>query len=193
MEALLRLRQAACHQGLLDKDKINAGSAKLDALLEQISEVVAGGHKCLVFSQFTSFLKIVRPALVKQDIDFCYLDGKTNHRKKIVNDFQTNENKKVFLISLKAGGLGLNLTAADYVFILDPWWNPAAESQAIDRSHRLGQNKKVFAYKLIAEDTVEDKIIKLQETKKGLSEALINNNTSFLKRMTVEDLDFLLS
>ena len=166
MEALLRLRQAACHQGLLDKNKLNSQSSKLEILFKNIKEVSTGGHKCLVFSQFTSLLKIVENKLNKQKVEYCYLDGKTSKRHEQVSMFQDKPNIKIFLISLKAGGVGLNLTSADYVFILDPWWNPAAELQAIDRSHRIGQKKKVFAYKLIAKDTVEEKFCNSKKVRK---------------------------
>lgn len=193
LEALLRLRQAACHPGLLNKNELSRSSAKLETLLEQIKEVMEGGHKCLVFSQFTSFLKIVEDKLNREKIKYCYLDGKTTKRQQIVNAFQESKELKVFLISLKAGGLGLNLTSADYVFILDPWWNPAAEMQAIDRTHRIGQKNRVMAYKLISKDTVEEKILQLQESKKGLSDAIINSDTSVLKKLTLDEINFLLA
>src|SRR5207244_12571026 len=138
-------------------------SAKLDVLLPQLLEVTAEGHKALVFSQFTSFLSIVRRRLDQEAIDYQYLDGKTRDRAAKVELFQNDPECKLFLISLKAGGLGLNLTAAEYVFLLDPWWNPAVEAQAIDRAHRIGQSRRVFAYRLIARDTVEEKVLQLQE------------------------------
>ncbi|MGE0608810.1 MAG: SNF2-related protein, partial [Pirellulales bacterium] len=166
LEALLRLRQAACHPGLLDKKKVNDPSAKLDTLMEQLEEVRAEGHKVLVFSQFTSLLSIVRKRLDKEAIVYEYLDGKTTKRQAKVDRFQTDPDCGLFLISLKAGGLGLNLTAADYVYILDPWWNPAVEAQAVDRAHRIGQTKPVFAYRLIARGTVEEKILELQGSKR---------------------------
>ena len=167
LEALLRLRQAACHPGLLDKKKTGETSSKLETLLEQISEVIAEGHKALIFSQFTSLLAIVRRQLDQRKIVYEYLDGKTVKRQQHVERFQTDAACPLFLISLKAGGQGLNLTAADYVFILDPWWNPAVEAQAVDRAHRIGQNRHVFAYRLIARDTVEEKILQLQEQQAG--------------------------
>ena len=138
LEALLRLRQAACHPALLNRSSPDESSAKLDVLIPHIEELLEEKHKTLVFSQFTSMLAIVRQALDKKGIVYEYLDGQTRDRKERVERFQTDDNCGVFLISLKAGGLGLNLTAADYVFILDPWWNPAVETQAIDRAHRVG-------------------------------------------------------
>ena len=162
LEALLRLRQAACHPGLLDQKKTGAGSSKLETLMEQLTEVIAEGHKALVFSQFTSLLAIVRKRLDGQRIVYEYLDGKTTRRQTKVERFQSDVDCPLFLISLKAGGQGLNLTAADYVFILDPWWNPAVEVQAVDRLPPDRAKRRVFAYRLIARDTVEEKILQLQ-------------------------------
>ena len=193
LEALLRLRQAACHPGLIDKRRTNDRSSKLDVLFEQIHSLVSSENKCLVFSQFTSFLEVVKPKLEKEKIKYLYLDGKTRKRKELVEKFEKNDDFKVFLISLKAGGVGLNLTSANYVFILDPWWNPAAETQAIDRTHRIGQKNNVFAYKLISKDTVEEKILELQKSKKDLSEAIIGSSSGMLKKMNLNDLNFLLS
>jgi SNF2 family DNA or RNA helicase len=193
LEALLRLRQAACHPGLLDKKKVHDSSSKLETLLEQLAEVVSEGHKALVFSQFTSLLAIVRHQLDVRKIVYEYLDGKTVKRQNRVERFQTDPNCPLFLISLKAGGQGLNLTAADYVFILDPWWNPAVEAQAVDRAHRIAQDRHVFAYRLIARDTVEEKILKLQEQKRDLAEAIITSDNSLLRSLTAEDLQLLLS
>ena len=153
LEALLRLRQAAIHPGLIDRDSVDESSAKLDVLMEQLREVIDEGHKALVFSQFTSFLAIVRNRIDREGWVYEYLDGRTRDRQERVERFQNDPKCPLFLISLKAGGHGLNLTAADYVFILDPWWNPAVEAQAIDRAHRIGQNRHVFAYRLIARDT----------------------------------------
>ena len=166
LEALLRLRQAACHPGLIDVKRSNEASAKLDVLMAQLKEVREEGHKTLVFSQFTSFLKILRGRLDADGTPYEYLDGATRDRQARVEKFQNDNNCKLFLISLKAGGLGLNLTAADYVFLLDPWWNPAVEAQAIDRTHRIGQTRQVFAYRLIARDTVEEKVLELQKSKR---------------------------
>jgi SNF2 family DNA or RNA helicase len=193
LEALLRLRQAACHPGLIDKTRLKEGSAKLDTLLEQIEEVVDEGHKVLVFSQFTSFLAIVRDRLDAAKTPYEYLDGKTRDRQEKVERFQNDPTCKLFLISLKAGGLGLNLTAAEYVYLLDPWWNPAVEAQAIDRAHRIGQTRRVFAYRLIAKDTVEEKVLQLQQSKKDLAEAIITADNSVIRSLGREDLELLLS
>jgi SNF2 family DNA or RNA helicase len=193
LEALLRLRQAAIHPGLIDKDALDESSAKLDVLMEQLREVIDEGHKALVFSQFTSFLAIVRKRIDREKWVYEYLDGRTRQRQERVERFQNDPECPLFLISLKAGGHGLNLTAADYVFILDPWWNPAVEAQAIDRAHRIGQDRHVFAYRLIARDTVEEKIIELQQTKRDLAEAIISADGNVLSRLTAEDLELLLS
>ena len=193
LEALLRLRQAACHPGLIDQGRAKEPSAKLDVLLEQLEETIAEGHKTLVFSQFTRLLSIVKQRLDSRGIRYEYLDGKTNNRKQVVERFQSDEDCPLFLISLKAGGNGLNLTAADYVFILDPWWNPAAEAQAIDRAHRIGQTRNVFAYRLICRDTVEERIVEMQKEKKQLADAIISANNSLISSLTVDDLQLLLS
>lgn len=194
LEALLRLRQAACHPGLLDQGHDETSSAKLDVLLPRLRELHDEGHKSLVFSQFTSMLSIVRARLDEEGVKYAYLDGQTRGRKKVVDEFQNNEECGIFLISLKAGGLGLNLTAAEYVFLLDPWWNPAVEAQAIDRAHRVGQTKNVFAYRLICRDTVEEKILELQKQKRELAETILEAEAgSPLKEMTTEDLELLLS
>jgi superfamily II DNA or RNA helicase len=193
LEALLRLRQAACHPGLIDKKKTAEPSAKLDLLIPQLLEVLEEGHKALVFSQFTSLLAIVRARLDGEKIKYEYLDGKTRDRASRVERFQDDSDCKLFLISLKAGGLGLNLTAAEYVFLLDPWWNPAVEAQAIDRAHRIGQTRRVFAYRLIARDTVEEKVLELQSTKRALADAIINQDNSLIRDLSREDLEMLLA
>jgi SNF2 family DNA or RNA helicase len=193
LEALLRLRQAACHPGLIDKKKVAEPSAKVDTLLEQLDQVLDENHKALVFSQFTSLLAIVRSRLDKQKIPYVYLDGRTRDRQAKVEEFQNNPEAKLFLISLKAGGLGLNLHAAEYVYLLDPWWNPAVESQAIDRAHRFGQTRHVFAYRLIARDTVEEKVLELQKSKRDLADAIITADNSVMRNLTRDDLELLLS
>jgi SNF2 family DNA or RNA helicase len=193
LEALLRLRQAACHPGLIDKKKTAEPSAKVDTLLAQLDQVLEEGHKALVFSQFTSLLAIVRSRLDGAKIPYVYLDGKTRDREARVEQFQNDPNSKLFLISLKAGGLGLNLHAAEYVYLLDPWWNPAVEAQAIDRAHRIGQTRQVFAYRLIARDTVEEKVLELQQTKRDLADAIITADNSLIHNLTREDLELLLS
>jgi len=193
LEALLRLRQAACHPGLIDKKRTDAESAKLDTLLESLAQIMEEGHKALVFSQFTSMLALVKPALDKRKIVYEYLDGKTTDRAACVDRFQNDPACKLFLISLKAGGFGLNLTAADYVFILDPWWNPAVEAQAVDRAHRIGQSKTVIACRLIAKDTIEERIAELQASKKHLAEAVLAASDGLVASLTREDLERLLS
>ncbi|MEM6792731.1 MAG: DEAD/DEAH box helicase [Acidobacteriota bacterium] len=192
LEALLRLRQAACHGGLIDKKRRQQSSSKLDVLAYRLQEVLEEGDKALVFSQFTGFLSIVRKRLQKLGITYEYLDGRTKDRQAKVDRFQNDPNCPVFLISLKAGGVGLNLTAASYVFLLDPWWNPAIEAQAIDRTHRIGQDKPVFAYRLVSRDTVEEKILELQKEKKALADAIVAHDKRFFKQLTSEDLQRLL-
>ncbi len=198
LEALLRLRQAACHPGLIDKTRVNEPSAKMDMLFERLDEILDEGHKALVFSQFTSLLSIVRrrldaPPAGTKPVRYAYLDGKTRDRKSPVEQFQNDPDTRLFLISLKAGGLGLNLTGADYVFLLDPWWNPAVEAQAIDRAHRIGQVRHVFAYRLIAKGTVEEKVLQLQQTKRDLADAIISEDNAVLSNLTSDDLQILLS
>lgn len=195
LEALLRLRQAACHPALLSRGEEEEAYAKLEFLIPHLKELVAEGHKSLVFSQFTSMLSIVRQHLDEAGIEYEYLDGQTRDRQERVNRFQNDDSCPVFLISLKAGGLGLNLTAADYVFLLDPWWNPAVEAQAIDRAHRVGQTRTVFAYRMICRDTVEEKIAELQKKKRELADAILDgaDQKSILKDLSVEDLEMLLS
>ncbi|MCC6264642.1 MAG: DEAD/DEAH box helicase [Bryobacterales bacterium] len=193
LEALLRLRQAACHPGLLDPGMAAGASAKFHILLAQLEEIRAEGHKALIFSQFTSLLALLKTHLDAAGFRYEYLDGATRDRQAPVERFQTDPDSQLFLISLKAGGLGLNLTAAGYVFLLDPWWNPAVEMQAIDRAHRIGQTQNVFAYRLIAKGTVEEKVLDLQKTKRDLADAILNEDNSLLRNMKREDLELLLS
>jgi superfamily II DNA or RNA helicase len=193
LEALLRLRQAACHPGLLDAARRDQPSAKLEELLQRLAEVVDEGHKALVFSQFTSLLAIVRDRLDGRGQAYAYLDGRTRRRAETVRRFQEDSGCPLFLISLKAGGHGLNLTAADYVFLLDPWWNPAVEAQAVDRTHRIGQRRPVFAYRLIARDTVEEKVLELQECKRELADAVLGGGRGGLRGITREELEALLA
>ncbi|HLH44504.1 MAG TPA: SNF2-related protein, partial [Bryobacteraceae bacterium] len=193
LEALLRLRQAACHPGLIDSHRRGDNSAKLDSLLYQLRAVLDEGHKALVFSQFTSLLAIVRERLDNEGVTYEYLDGATRDRKSRVERFQNDLDCRLFLVSLKAGGLGLNLTAAEYVFLLDPWWNPAVEAQAVDRAHRIGQKRPVFAYRLIARDTVEEKVLELQKSKRGLAAAIVSADNSLIRNLRREDLELLLS
>lgn len=193
LEALLRLRQVACHPGLVNDEWADAGSAKLDALFDLVSEVLEEGHKVLIFSQFTKLLGFVRQRVEELEIDYAYLDGQTRDRKKVVDRFQEDPNCNMFLVSLKAGGVGLNLTAAGYVFLLDPWWNPAVEAQAIDRAHRIGQTNPVFAYRMIARDTVEEKILELQASKRQIADAILEGEGGALGELTADDLRMLLS
>ena len=155
--------------------------------------MIEGGHKALVFSQFVRLLQIVKRRLERRKMSFEYLDGQTRDRQARIDRFQSDTDCKLFLISLKAGGLGLNLTAADYVFILDPWWNPAVEAQAVDRAHRIGQTRPVFAYRLIAADTVEEKILELQQSKRELADAILSASGGMMRDLTAEDLRLLLS
>ena len=193
LEALLRLRQAACHPGLVDPRRASSASSKVETLLEQLREVLVDGHKVLVFSQFVQLLEILKKRLDADGYTYAYLDGRTRDRAAVVDRFQADPECSLFLISLKVGGLGLNLTAADYVYILDPWWNPAAEAQAIDRAHRIGQTRSVFAYRLIAEETVEDKIVQMQRDKRRLAQALISEDNAVVQELSMEDLERLLS
>ncbi len=193
LEALLRLRQAACHPALLDEEHAEKASGKMTALVNMLEQVEAEGHKALIFSQFTSLLGIVRKSFDKLGTNYEYLDGKTRNRGEKVDRFQEDEDCRFFLISLKAGGVGLNLTAADYVFILDPWWNPAVEAQAIDRAHRIGQDKKVFAYRFVSEGTIEERISDLQESKRKLADAIVVADENIMRDMTKNDLEVLFS
>jgi len=169
-------------------------SVKLEELVREVVENT-GNHKCLVFSQFTSMLGLIREALDAAGVGYLYLDGSVaaEERRRLVEEFQEEGSARVFLISLKAGGVGLTLTAADYVYLVDPWWNPAAEQQAIDRSHRIGQVKKVFAYRMICKDTVEEKILQLQEKKRSLAADLVADEAGFVKQLTSEDVAYLFS
>ena len=192
LAAILRLRQAALHRGLVDSTFMQHSSSKVEFLIERLVELGAAGHRALVFSQFTSLLQIVSARLRAQRISFEYLDGRTRDRGAVVDRFQAPTGAQVFLISLRAGGAGLNLTAADYVFLLDPWWNPAVEAQAIDRVHRIGQQRPVTAYRLVAQDTIETKMQLLQEKKRGLVQGLFGDQAG-IGSLTAEDLASLFS
>ncbi|MGH8220477.1 MAG: SNF2-related protein [Steroidobacteraceae bacterium] len=193
LEALLRLRQAALHPGLIDERRAREPSAKLETLLPRLAETLAEGHKALVFSQFTRMLGILRESLDREGTVYAYLDGRTRDREAVVRRFRDDPSCQLFLVSLKAGGLGLNLTAAQYVFLLDPWWNPAVEAQAIDRAHRIGQTNRVIAYRLIARGTIEEKVLELQDRKRGLAEAILGADKSLIRDLRREDLLELLS
>ncbi len=188
LEGLTKLRQICNHPVLVDESYAGV-SGKFDALTGRIEEVIGEGHKALVFSSFVKMLNVFRRHFDGKGIKYSYLDGGTTNRKEVVEEFQRNEKIPVFLISLKAGGLGLNLTSADYVFIVDPWWNPAAEMQAIDRAHRIGQKNNVFVYKAITKDSVEEKILELQETKLDLVKNVIAANEGIFKKLNKENID----
>lgn len=194
LDALLKLRQICCHPRLLKLDmpgvSTNLPSGKFDAFKDMITDIVDEGHKVLVFSQFVQMLQIIRSWLQISEIPFSYLDGASKDRFDQVDNFNNSPDIPIFLISLKAGGTGLNLTSADYVIHYDPWWNPAVESQATDRTHRIGQTRQVFSYKLICQNTVEEKILKLQESKRGVAEAIIPGQESW-KSLTRDDLEML--
>ena len=192
LEALLRLRQIACHPQLV-QETAKPISAKFDVLLDQLVEIAEEGHKALVFSQFTSLLALLKPRLEELNLKYEYLDGSTTDRQKRVEHFQADESCPIFLLSLKAGGTGLKLTAADYVYLLDPWWNPAVEAQAIDRTHRIGQTRPVFAYRLVAKNTIEERILELQQSKRDLADAILSEDNATLATLRKEDLDYLLS
>jgi SNF2 family DNA or RNA helicase len=192
LSSLTVLRQLSLHAGLVDEAYAGLASAKIDALIGQLREVIGGGHRALVFSQFTGFLGKVRERLDAAGIDYCYLDGKTRDRAKVLEEFHSGD-ARVFLISLKAGGFGLNLTEADYCFLLDPWWNPATEAQAIDRTHRIGQTRPVTAYRMVTAGSVEEKIRALAERKSALSRAVVKADSAVAKTLTREDLAFLFS
>jgi SNF2 family DNA or RNA helicase len=194
LTALLRLRQAACDMRLLDMENPppdSEASGKLDLLEELLSEALDGGHRVLVFSQFVKMLGHIRDRLERMAVEFCYLDGQTRDRAAEVARFQAG-GVPVFLISLKAGGTGLNLTAADTVVHFDPWWNPAVEAQATDRAHRIGQKRAVTSYKLIARDTVEEKILNLQAKKRAVIAATLESEQPLMEGLSTAEIEGLL-
>ncbi|GAA1275362.1 DEAD/DEAH box helicase [Arthrobacter pascens] len=186
-QSLTLLRQLSLDASLVDESLSGVRSSKLDVLFEQLEDLVAEGHRALIFSQFTGFLGKVRERLVEENIEFCYLDGGTRNRTDVVNEFK-NGAAPVFLISLKAGGFGLNLTEADYVFLLDPWWNPASEAQAVDRTHRIGQARNVMVYRLVAKDTIEEKVMALKAKKSQLFADVMEGDALSGGALTAEDL-----
>ncbi|MGE0770491.1 MAG: SNF2-related protein [Cyclobacteriaceae bacterium] len=192
LEGLTKLRQLSNHPKMIDST-YKGGSGKMEDVSHMIENAILEGHKLLIFSQFVKHLEIIKAQLKEKNVPFAYLDGSSTDRKEQVHRFNKDSNLKIFLISIKAGGLGLNLTEADYVFILDPWWNPAVEAQAIDRAHRIGQKKKVFTYKFITRNTVEEKILTLQKHKLKLSENLITTEESVIKTLTKEDIEMLMN
>jgi len=184
--SLTLLRQLSLHAGLVDEKHLDLPCAKIDTLLEQLGEVVDGGHRALVFSQFTGFLALVREQLDAAGVPYCYLDGKTRNRPAVLSKFKEGE-VPVFLISLKAGGFGLNLTEADYCFLLDPWWNPATEAQAVDRTHRIGQTRNVMVYRLIAKGTIEEKVMELKARKAKLFASVMDDGNAFGGSLNADD------
>jgi non-specific serine/threonine protein kinase len=195
LQGLMKLRQICDSPAILNEtDKYPNHSIKLDELAREISENI-GNHKALIFSQFLGMLALIREKLIELNIPYAYFDGSTTavDREKAIREFQDNDSCRVFLISLKAGGVGLNLTAADYVYIVDPWWNPAVEQQAIDRTHRIGQTKNIFAYRMICKDSIEDKILQLQDRKRILAKDLIADDDGFVKSLSREDVEYLFS
>ena len=195
LQGLMKLRQICDSPAILnEQEKFENHSIKLEELAREISENI-GNHKALVFSQFLGMLALIRQKLEELGVKYEYFDGSTSapDREKAIQAFQADDETRVFLISLKAGGVGLNLTAADYVYIVDPWWNPAVEQQAIDRTHRIGQTKNIFAYRMICKDTIEDKIMQLQEKKRLLAKELIADDTTFVKALSKEDVEYLFS
>jgi superfamily II DNA or RNA helicase len=187
LRSLTLLRQLSLHAGLIDDTHVDLPSAKIDVLVEQLRDVTDGGHRALVFSQFTGFLGLVRARLSAEGIGYCYLDGKTADRPAVIKQFKDG-GPPVFLISLKAGGFGLNLTEADYCFLLDPWWNPATEAQAIDRTHRIGQTRNVMVYRLIARDTIEEKVMALNARKAELFTSVMDDGNVFGASLDAEDI-----
>jgi non-specific serine/threonine protein kinase len=195
LQGLMKLRQICDSPAILNEtEKFPNHSIKLDELSRELSEDISN-HKALVFSQFLGMLALIRQKLDELGIKYEYFDGSTSapDREKAIQSFQKDDTVRVFLISLKAGGVGLNLTAADYVYIVDPWWNPAVEQQAIDRTHRIGQTKNIFAYRMICRDTIEDKILHLQERKRALAKELITDDATFVKTLSREDVEYLFS
>ena len=193
LTALLRLRQICCHPGLVSKETNVTfdDSGKIQELFPLLEEIIDEGHRILLFSQFVEMLKIIEAGITEQGWTSVYLDGSTKNRQAVIDEFQENEEIKIFLLSLKAGGVGINLTAADYVIHFDPWWNPAVENQATDRAHRIGQVNPVFVYRLITRDTIEEKIHNMQQRKKDLADSVITDETSWLKRLSLSDIETL--
>lgn len=185
--SLTMLRMLSLAPGLVDEEDAKLGTRKLDTLIERVIELQAEGHRALVFSQFTSFLSLAAERLAKAGVPYAYLDGSTRNRRQVIDEFRAGD-QPVFLISLKAGGFGLTLTEADYVFILDPWWNPAAESQAVDRTHRIGQDKQVFVYRMISTGTIEEKVLALQQRKARLFTAVLDDEALFAQSLTADDI-----
>jgi SNF2 family DNA or RNA helicase len=191
LATLTRLRQICCHPALAG-GRPGLGSGKFEALFEMLEPLLAEGHKVLLFSQFVECLKLIEAEFDQRGVPYHLLTGQTTRREKVVEAFTQDERPCVFLLSLRAGGLGLNLTAASYVILFDPWWNPAIEAQAIDRTHRIGQTRTVIAYKLLTEGTVEERIWDLQQRKSALARDLLGEE-GFARSLTRSDLEWLLS
>jgi len=187
LQSLTRLRQIANHPGMIDEEYF-AGSGKYNEIIHKLRNLRQEHHKVLIFSSFVKHLDLVARYLEEEDMNYALLTGETRNREEVIRKFQEEEDCSYFLISLKAGGVGLNLTAADYVFILDPWWNPASEMQAISRAHRIGQSKHVFVYRFISRNTLEEKILKLQAKKSDLADAFINNSLKDISQEQVMEL-----
>jgi superfamily II DNA or RNA helicase len=192
LRSLTLLRRLSLHAGLIDDEYHELPSTKIDTLLKQLRDVTGGGHRALVFSQFTGFLEKVRARLDAEGVAYCYLDGKTRNRAAAIKRFKDGA-VPVFLISLKAGGFGLNLTEADYCFLLDPWWNPATEAQAVDRTHRIGQTRNVMVYRLVAKDTIEEKVMALKARKAELFSSVMDDGNVFGATLEAEDIRELLA
>jgi SNF2 family DNA or RNA helicase len=191
----MRLRQICCHLDLLKLPGLKAKqpSAKLDLFMELVEEALDGGHRILVFSQFVGMLTILRQELERQGLAYCYLDGSTKERMKVVHQFNSQRDIPLFLISLKAGGTGLNLTGADMVIHFDPWWNPAVEDQATDRAYRIGQKKTVYSLKLITRGTVEEKVLAMQRKKKAVIDATLTSDENVMQKLDWNDIQELLA
>ncbi|MFI5428229.1 DEAD/DEAH box helicase [Aeromicrobium sp. UC242_57] len=187
LSSLTKLRLLSLDPGLVDEQHDDVGSAKIDVLMEHLEEVTAEGHRVLVFSQFTKYLTRVRSRLDDASIPYAYLDGRTRNRTAAIEQFTSGE-RPVFVISLKAGGFGLNLTEADYCYVLDPWWNPATEAQAVDRAHRIGQTRPVMVYRLVSSDTIEEKVMELKARKSALFDAVLDDGASLSGALSKDDI-----
>jgi SNF2 family DNA or RNA helicase len=190
LQGLSKLRQMANHPKMILPD-YRAGSGKYDEIIRNLNNLIRGGHKILLFSSYVKHLKLIEHYLQSTHTGYMMLTGASRGRQKIIKQFQEDESKKVFLITMKAGGVGLNLTQADYVFLLDPWWNPAVENQAINRAHRIGQAKHVFAYRFISMGTIEEKILNLQRKKSALADIFVRTNNP-LKELSIENINELI-
>jgi SNF2 family DNA or RNA helicase len=187
LKHILRLRQIATHPEMFIKDE-KIGSGKLDSLIELLEEITSEGHKTIVFSQFSTMLEIVRKELNIREMNGLIIDGSTRNREQILNKFKEEEEQRILLMTLKVGGVGLNLTEADYVIILDPWWNPAVEMQAIDRTHRIGQTMPVMVYRMISSSTIEEKVLELQRKKMAIMNDVVEGTTDMEKQISAEDI-----